>query len=105
MTGINTPTTELTLELTGPLERVVGHSELTVPAAHDDRLGQVIGRLVRQHPDAASLLADSEYFEQSEGSFPPGFLVIRDGAAIEARLETPVAAGQRLTLMPMISGG
>lgn len=105
MTDIDTPTTELTLELTGPLERAVGHSELTVSAAPNDRLGQVIGRLVRKHPDAASLLAEPTYFDQNEGSFPPGFLVIRDGAAIDARLETPVAAGQRLTLMPMISGG
>lgn len=100
-----TPTTGVTLELTGPLERVVGCGEVTIPAEAEDRLGRVVGGLVRRYPDAATLLAKASFFDHREGSFPPGFLVIRDGAAIAARLETPVAAGERLTLMPMISGG
>lgn len=100
-----TLTTSVTLELTGPLERVVGASEVTIPAEADDRLGRVVGRLVQKYPDAAQYLADETFFQQSEGKFPPGFLVIRDGATIAARLETPVAAGDRLTLMPIISGG
>ena len=100
-----TPINGLTLELTGPLARVVGSSEIQIPAVQDDRLGRVIARLVREHPDAAPFLAEASFLEQGEGTFPPGILVIREGAAIAARLDTPVAPGERLTLMPMISGG
>ena len=95
----------VTIELTGPLERIAGRREVAVPAAAEASLGRVIAELVRRHPDTAAYLADPEELERNEGGFPAGFLVIRDGQAIPPRLETPVAAGQRLTLMPMISGG
>ena len=103
--GSSVPANGLTLELTGPLARIVGCGEIQIPSDAHDRLGRVIGRLVRKHPDAAPFLAEASFLEQSEGAFPPGILVIRDGAAIAARLDTPVAPGERLTLMPMISGG
>lgn len=103
--GATTTAKRLTLELTGPLERAVGAGEVAILAEPDDRLGRVVGQLVRKFPDAAQFLADEAFFQQSEGKFPPGFLVVRDGATIAPRLETPVAAGDRLILMPIISGG
>ena len=95
----------VTIELTGPLERIVGRREVAVPSDAEDSLGRVMAELVRHHPDTAAYLADPQELGRNDGGFPAGFLVIRDGQAIPPRLETPVAAGQRLTLMPMISGG
>jgi molybdopterin converting factor small subunit len=95
----------VTLELTGPLERAVGCGEVVIPISPRCRLGEVFERLVRDYPAAAAVIADESFFQQSEGSLPPGLLVIRDGVAIAATLDTEIADGQRLTLMPMISGG
>lgn len=95
----------VTLELTGPLERAVGCGEVVIQISDGWRLGQVVGRLVQEYPAAAAVIADESFFTQSEGNLPPGLLVIRDGVAIAAKLDTEVADGQRLTLMPMISGG
>ena len=95
----------VTVELTGPLERAVGCGEVVIQISGGCRLGQVVGRLVQEYPAAAAVIADESFFQQSEGSLPPGLLVIRDGVAIAAKLDTEVADGQRLTLMPMISGG
>jgi molybdopterin converting factor small subunit len=95
----------VTLELTGPLERAVGRGEVVIDLNGVHRLGQLIGRLVQAYPAAANIIADESFFEQPSGNLPPGLLVIRDGVAIAAKLDTEIVAGQRLTLMPMISGG
>jgi len=97
----------VTLELTGPLERTVGKCEVNVYVRDTAPLplGEVVGQFVREHPAAASLIADAAFFEQTQGCFPPGLLVIRNSVAIAAKIETTVAAGERLTLMPIISGG
>ncbi len=96
---------EVILELTGPLERAVGAAEVTVPLESPPCLGRVISRLVRDHPAAGHYLGDIERFAAAEGDFPAGLLVIREGIALAARLETSVTPGERLTLMPLISGG
>lgn len=95
----------VTLELTGPLQRAVGCGEVVIHLNGEHRLGQLVGRLVQEYPAAADIIAGESFFEQSEGNLPPGLLVIRDGVAIAAKLDTEIVAGQRLTLMPMISGG
>lgn len=95
----------VTLELTGPLQRAVGCSEVIIPLSDRCNLGHVIERLVHEYPAAASVIADESFFQQSDGKFPAGLLVIRDGVAIAAKLDTQVTSGQRITLMPMISGG
>lgn len=93
------------LELTGPLERAVGCGEVVIDLNGDERLGEVVAQLVKEYPAAANIIANEAFFERAEGNLPPGLLVIRDGVAIAAKLETKISAGQRLTLMPMISGG
>lgn len=93
------------LELTGPLERAVGCGEVAIPISDACRLGQVLARLVQDYPAAAAVITDEAFAAQSDGNLPPGLLVIRDGVAIAAKLNTEITAGQRLTLMPMISGG
>lgn len=95
----------VTLELTGPLERAVGIGEVVIEIDGKCHLGQVVQRLLQDYPTAANVIANESFFGRAEGAFPPGLLVIRDGAAIAAKLDTEVADGQRLTLMPMISGG
>lgn len=96
---------EIIVELTGPLERAVGRTEVPVHCPGELRLGAILARLVEQHPETSPLLGDAAGFMRPDGEFPPGILVIRDSQTIPARLETPVAAGDRLTLMPLISGG
>jgi len=95
----------VTLELTGPLERAVGCGEVVICLNGEKRLGQLFCRLVREYPAAADVIADEAFFEQTVGNLPAGLLVIQNGVAIAAKLDTEVVAGQRLTLMPMISGG
>ncbi len=96
---------QIILELTGPLERAVGKTELCLPAAGNQMLGAVLAALITEYPAATSVLGEAGRYSAAEGDLPPGLLVVRDSAAIHARLETPVCAGERLTLMPMISGG
>jgi sulfur carrier protein ThiS len=103
--GSTTSARCLTLELTGPLERLVGTPVLELPVDSSSRLGAVLASLVDQHPDAAAHLSSSDSLRCSDGPLPPGFLVIRDGVAVPARLETPVRPGDRLTLLSFISGG
>lgn len=97
--------TEITLELTGPLARVVGQSEVSLPCEPDDRLGAVLVRLVSTFPAAEGILGSRTSLETAAGKLPPGLLVVRNAATVPSQLETPVAAGERITLLPMISGG
>lgn len=94
----------VTLELTGPLENLVGAPSLDLPIGRG-RIGDLLAELVERHPEARGHLAEPAELRRDDGSLPPGFLVIRDGAAVPARLESPIAAGERLTLLSMISGG
>lgn len=95
----------VTIELTGPLERAVGQERLQIDWPHAAPLGQLLLRISDDFPSAADLLGDRSRLEPADGDCPPGVLVIRDGEAIPPRLETVIEPGQRLTLMPMISGG
>ncbi len=97
--------TEIILELTGPLERAVGQSRVCLKDFPGSCLGDVLTELVRQQPAAASVLGSVDHLQAAVGTLPAGVLVIRDSRPIAARLETPIAAGDRLTLMLMISGG
>lgn len=96
---------EIILELTGPLERAAGRAEVALRCNGEQRLGVVLASLAALHPETAHLLGDVDRFSTATGELPPGILVIRDSQTIPARLETPIAAGDRLTLMPLISGG
>jgi molybdopterin converting factor small subunit len=65
----------------------------------------VFAWLLNQYPAAKNVLGDSSRYTATEGDLPPGLLVVCDSVSLKARLETAVEAGDRLTLMPMISGG
>lgn len=95
----------LTLELTGPLERLIGIGVVELPVAAGDSLGDVLAALVDRYPGAAAHLAAAAELRRGDGALPPGFLVVRDGAAVAARLDWSVTPGDRLTLLSLISGG
>lgn len=103
MNPVSSPDT-LTLELTGPLQRLVGEGVVQLPVC-SGRLGQVLAALVEHCPETQEHLSSAAELRHSNGPLPPGFLVIRDGATVPPRLETPVNAGDRLTLLSIISGG
>lgn len=95
---------KIRLELTGPLERIVGQGlvELESPTG---TLGGLLAALVQEHPDTSAYLGDPATWDQGEGKLPSGLLVIREGEALPGSLATPVTPGETLKLMPMISGG
>ena len=97
--------TRIVLELTGPLERAVGRDEVTIPWTGNGRLGDLLLRFCHDYPAAGEWLDGDGGLGRPDAAFPAGFLVIRDSAALPAKLDTPVVAGDRLTLMPLISGG
>lgn len=93
------------LELTGPLQRAVGHDEIAIAWSGEGRLGDLLHRFCRDYPAAAELLGGDAHWASADAAFPAGMLVVRDSAALAPKMETPIAAGDRLTLMPLISGG
>ena len=96
---------QILIELTGPLERAAGRSQVAIPCDSSQTLGAVFAWLLNQYPAAKNVLGDSSRYTATEGDLPPGLLVVCDSVSLKARLETAVEAGDRLTLMPMISGG
>lgn len=100
------PDDGITLELTGQLQRAVGCESVTLRIdSLQPRLGEIMSHLVRSYPGVVDLVGDEDSFASPHGGFPPGFLVIKDGVAIQPRLETEFSSGDSLTLMSMISGG
>lgn len=93
------------LKLTGPLERLAGRADVYIPCVGESPLSTVLAQLVGECPQASRYLGEPAGLLKPEGCLPPGVLVIRQGIALPARLETPVSAGEQLTIMPMISGG
>jgi len=100
------PDDGITLELTGQLERAVGRESVTLRIDNPQpSLGEIMSHLVRAFPNVVDLVGDEDSYASPRGGFPPGFLVIKDGVAIQPYLETEFSAGDSLTLMSMISGG
>jgi len=93
------------LELTGPLERAVGVTEVPLTCAEAETLGRILARLVEKHPAASRFVGEVDGLTSAAGGMPRGLLVVRDSVTLPPSLETAVAAGERLTLMPMLSGG
>lgn len=98
-------TNQILIELTGPLERAAGRSQVAIPFESSRTLGAMFAWLLNEYPATKNVLGDSGRYTATEGDLPPGLLVICDSVTLKARLETVVKAGDRLTLMPMISGG
>jgi hypothetical protein len=65
----------------------------------------VLLRFLQVCPSAAKVLGDVERYRIDSGPLPPGLLIVRDAVTIPSRLETIVSGGERLTLLPMLSGG
>ena len=100
------PDDGITLELTGQLQRAVGRESVTLRIDNPQpRLGEIMSHLVRSYPGVADLVGEEESFASPSGGFPAGFLVIKDGVALQPNLKTEFSAGDSLTLMSMISGG
>ncbi len=96
---------QILIELTGPLQRAAGCSQVAIPCESSHTLGAVFALLLNQYPAMKNVLGDSGRYTSTEGDLPPGLLVICDSVTLKARLETSVKAGDQLILMPMISGG
>ena len=93
------------IELTGPLQRAVGEDEVRLDWPSEDSLGEVLKALLSSHPEAGDLLGDARSLELPDAGVPPGLLVIRGAIVLPPTLDTLIAPGDRLTLMPLISGG
>lgn len=93
------------IELTGPLQRAVGEDEVRLDWPNEASLGELLKSLLSSHPEAADLLGDPQTLELPDAAVPSGLLVIRGAIVLPPTLETPIAPGDRLTLMPLISGG
>lgn len=102
---MSNPRNQILIELTGPLERAAGCSQVAIPYESSQTLGAVFARLLNEYPATKNALGDPGRYTATAGDLPPGLLVICDSVVLKARLETTVKAGDRLTLMPMISGG
>ena len=102
---MNKPANEIVIELTGPLERAAGCSQVAIPCESSQTLRAVFAWLLNQYPATKNVLGDSSRYTATEGDLPPGLLVICDCVSLKVRLETSVKVGDRLILMPMISGG
>lgn len=94
-----------TIDVTGPLEVALGRRSVEVACPAVGTLGGLLARLVAEHPGAARILGDAARLAEATGPLPTAVLVVRDGAALPAALEVEVRPGDRLTLLPMISGG
>lgn len=93
------------LELTGPLRRAAGTQHVTVPCEAQITLGELLDRLRSLCPPIAAHLNPGTTTAGRHSALPPGLLVLRDQQLLPSDPEFAVAAGDQITLMPMISGG
>ena len=96
---------EITLELTGLLARAGSRNEVRFPAEGSLQIGDVLAQLVREFPVTAEILGSETRLTAEDGNLPSGLMIIRDGSVLPFRLETMVSPGDRLMVMPLISGG
>ncbi len=94
---------QVTLEFSGPLQRNMQTSELTVQGSGPCNISSVLTALLHSQPAAAAALGATP--ESVSETLPPGLLVLRNRVLLPLRPETSLQPGERLTLMPMISGG
>lgn len=94
---------QVTLEFSGPLQRAMQFTELTVQGSGPCTISSVLAALLHSQPAAANALAASP--ETVSRTLPPGLLVLRNRTLLPLHPDTTVTPGERLTLMPMISGG
>jgi hypothetical protein len=94
---------QVTLEFSGPLQRAMQSGELTVQGSGPCTISTVLAALMHTQQAAVGALGVSP--ETVSDKLPPGLLVLRNRVLLPLRPETTVTPGERLTLMPMISGG
>ena len=94
---------QVTLEFSGPLQRAMQTRELTVTGSGACTLASILAALLVAQPRAAQALAVPA--DSVATTLPPGLLVLRNRVLLPLKPETSVTPGERLTLMPMISGG
>lgn len=91
------------LELTGPLERVLGRATVTLDCPQEQPATRVFRQLLREYPEL------EPYLGRDDGSecfpWPRGLLLVRDSQMLPPSPATRVHPGDRLTLVQMISGG
>jgi len=95
----------IVLVLTGPLHKATGLQEVALPCRETCSLGEVLGQFLRQYPAAVSVCGLTNLSDSPLDRIPPGLLVLRDNALLPLIPSTEIGSSQRLTLMPMISGG
>jgi len=93
------------LALTGPLRRSAGVQHVSVPCNLQMTLGELLERLRVLCPATAAQLSPGAATPGGHSALPAGLLVLRHQQLLPADPEFAVAAGDQITLMPMISGG
>jgi len=73
------------IELTGPLERAAGCSQILIPCESSQTLGAVFAWLLNQYPATKDVLGDFSFYTATEGNLPPGLLVICDSVKRDNR--------------------
>ncbi len=107
ITGSNRLVTEctITVELTGQLQHHLQHEQLTLDCSQTPTLAGVLGALAIAAPASIGILGEAITAPQELTALPPGLLIMRQQAMLPRDPQTAVSDGDRLTLIPMISGG
>ncbi|MEZ6139468.1 MAG: MoaD/ThiS family protein [Zavarzinella sp.] len=88
----------ITVELFGPAERLVGQPELTIEVAGNPTVGDIVQETVRIYPQLGSLLI-------SEGAVAKSVLLCVNNIQVDAKEFWPATPGTKLQIIPPVSGG
>ncbi|MFZ9089198.1 MAG: MoaD/ThiS family protein [Planctomycetaceae bacterium] len=95
----------ITVELTGQLQHHLQQEQLCLECGQNPTLAGVLFALTTHSPKTAEILGTEVALPEQQTALPPGLLIMRDGLMLPLQPGTPVSDGDRLTLIPMISGG
>ncbi len=96
---------ELTVELSGPLENLLGQDQVRLQVPSDCRIVDVFAALLKEHPQVADYFGLAELSVGSQETLPAGVLVVQDDRSLPLKPDTMIDCGQPVALMALVSGG